>query len=342
MEHQMKKRIFLIFCLLIVFLVAGCKSPKSENYNGLWGKILYVKDFVFEQLGLSISKVKYSENNQIANLDKKEKTSEIKTKNKNEVSQQSDKININEENEGEKQKNIDKKAEEIETGQKILSLNTVKEKEVEGPIDDNDLYREDEENVKIKTIKDLDDKKQKDLVVDKKNKKIVTQKTVKDLKENNIKQKDHNFLKNLKFVLEKKGKTYHLWIKKGTYRSIALITPPYLWKRKRKYYLRSTQNIKNQNDNMIFYKNKKIGPKNKLYFLASSKVEQHSILKKSYKIIIPKNMVYGYNKRFGNIRLEPGKTQITVRFFMNLYGKGKHKDVFFKLPKISDILILGK
>lgn len=125
-----------------------------------------------------------------------------------------------------------------------------------------------------------------------------------------------------------------LWVRSRNFLgSVALITPYHQWKGKNRYFLRSRTRILEQKHNTIYYKGKPLS--DTMYFLASSSPEEHPLLGQAFKIIIPSEVVYGYNKFAGKISLKPGQSEFVIRAFEKPFGQGRFKDTIYLLRKSS-------
>lgn len=136
-------------------------------------------------------------------------------------------------------------------------------------------------------------------------------------------------------VLLEYGSTHtQLWIRsRNLLGSVALITPYHQWKGKNRYFLRSRTRLPEQKFNTIYYKGKPLS--DTMYFLASSTPEEHPLLGRAFRIIIPQEVIYGYNKFAGKLALKPGQSEFVIRAFEKPYGQGRFKDTIYLLRKSS-------
>lgn len=175
-------------------------------------------------------------------------------------------------------------------------------------------------------------------------KKPIKRPAKKPVKKPIVKRKKINPL--ARYVLEKKGEDYWLWIKKmPTTQSVALVIDYRGQNQDTKYFLRSLLPIKNQKNNQIAYQNKMLGNNQKLYFIASSALVRHPVLRQSFKLIIPKKVGLGYIKEnsYSELDLTPHKTQFFIRHFSKKWGQGPYQDTLFTLPVLkTKWLIINK
>ncbi len=148
--------------------------------------------------------------------------------------------------------------------------------------------------------------------------------------------KESPFYTAADFMLEKQQDHYVLWIKAKENQSVALLNAS----GKGLYYLRSSKLIEEQKENDIFYGTKRIGNKSKLHFLASSLVQKHPILGNAFEIILPQEMVFGYEsaKNLQKINLMPEETQLRIRIFTGRYAQGKSQDYFYLIHPVPSHL----
>ncbi len=140
------------------------------------------------------------------------------------------------------------------------------------------------------------------------------------------------------YVLEKKGEDYWLWIKKmPATQSVALVIDYQQQNQDTKYFLRSLLPIKNQTNNQIAYQNKMLGNNQKLYFIASSALVKHPVLGQSFRLVIPKQVGFGYiqENSYNEFDLVPHKTQFFIRHFNKQWGQGPYQDTLFTLPVLK-------
>jgi len=129
------------------------------------------------------------------------------------------------------------------------------------------------------------------------------------------------------YYIEKTKEGFVLWIQNlFKSESAALVITYDLNDVPNKYFLRSLSKLKNQKDNELSYEGKKIGQSQNLFFLAVSHTEKNLLLGESFKIILPKEAVYGYNGHSQKIKLIPEITRFDIRFFEKKYGQGKYQD----------------
>lgn len=138
------------------------------------------------------------------------------------------------------------------------------------------------------------------------------------------------------FMLEKKQDYYVLWIKAKENQSVALLNAS----GKGLYYLRSSKLIEEQKENDVFYGTKRIGNKSKLYFLASSLVQNHPVLGSAFEIVLPQEMIFGYEsaKNLQKINLIPEETRLRIRIFTGRYAQGKSQDYFYLIHPVPSHL----
>lgn len=89
------------------------------------------------------------------------------------------------------------------------------------------------------------------------------------------------------------------------------------------YALRSMKYIKANGNELLLYKGKFLGKRQKLYFLITSHYSKHKIFNKAFHIKIPRYVIYGYKwENFGILRIRKG-TKINIRTFGSKYGSYK-------------------
>ncbi len=127
-------------------------------------------------------------------------------------------------------------------------------------------------------------------------------------------------------IIIKANKSYlDLYIrKKPEIKSILLTTATGDFTKNRQpgseYALRSMNYVKENGNELFFYKGRFLGKAQKLFFLITSSLVKHDKFKKAFYIKIPRYVVYGYKwENFGTMRMAEG-TKFNIRTFAGKFA----------------------